>query len=1053
MTDKPRTANLQDIEFLTKVAAFWKAKNARWEGTQQFGRFVIQRCLGQGAFGVVYLAFDSLLGRDIAIKVPGIQTLSDESHIKRFLSEGQHLGSLVHPNVAQVYEANEIDGLCFLAMKYYPNGTLADWLRAQSEPIPIRLVVQLFNQIVAGVAAAHSAGIIHRDLKPSNILMELVDDDMNDPQAQLVVCVADFGLAKNCMDSELSIRTADNARIGTAGYVAPEQWRDAAMVSATADVYSLGAILLELLHHGTLSWQDCTTATTSIAHENNRWASKAESILCLKPKIPAALFRICYRCLSENPKERFADAVELQAELTQSSHSLVLKKPWMVSSPIAAWVNKNLSRKIKMAGLTSILLLAILIAAAWMFLGMSEHGSHSEMLQLREHSIVSRERWVRDYALGIRSIFDTIPSDSISMRRNSLDRVVATLEEKNQSTFEINYLRSLPEGRRDIPIGFGSAHLVLGILPCPTMPIIALHGPKNDTLLFDLDQNRLTHRLEGLTTQQRRFAFSPDGKHLVASSLGGPNASQKMLDVLLWEVSTGKQVASLGSIVNALYIYSIGFLSIDQIFIAGHFVDGHRTKVVSLSELKVVGNEAMQEVIDLDGYGSTILLDETPEYRLSKSIELKSGNSALVFTDKASQVVSTHPFQMPSDIYHVWRKDLIAYVESAEGFHSMKAPSTLSIDQRLVVWSPIQNQVVFEESLTEATPVTSIAISNDGKSVFTTDANGVFRVIPVTESNSIRSCGMQSSREVWGVDYHSVSNLVLCASDYGFVAVYSPKLDSSNSWPLHGDQLVTAIRWRPKSDREFASAGFDKTARLWRLQNDVPEMIAQFSHPSRVRCLTFSTKGDLLVTGCDDGIIRLWNLKSNQLVSSLGGHKEKIRCVGFSKDGSYLISGGNDGQMIRWNLDYPDEPSREAVPSNPICCAVSPQGDRFVFGTQSGVLCIRSSTDLGFRQDLLVSKEQIRSVSISNDGMTVATGSQDGAICLWNLETGIKLVELSREGSPIMSLSFSSDNSELTAGLYSGEVVTWRCDGEGLSANGISNPLGQFGSILNARSQ
>jgi hypothetical protein len=102
------SSSAQDIEFLAKVAVFWKAKDSLLEGSKQFGRFVIKKCLGQGGFGVVYLAFDPLVGREVAIKVPGVQSLFDESRINRFLSEAQHLRALAHSNIAQVYETHSL---------------------------------------------------------------------------------------------------------------------------------------------------------------------------------------------------------------------------------------------------------------------------------------------------------------------------------------------------------------------------------------------------------------------------------------------------------------------------------------------------------------------------------------------------------------------------------------------------------------------------------------------------------------------------------------------------------------------------------------------------------------------------------------------------------------------------------------------------------------------------------------------------------------------------------------------------------------------------------
>jgi WD40 repeat protein len=139
------------------------------------------------------------------------------------------------------------------------------------------------------------------------------------------------------------------------------------------------------------------------------------------------------------------------------------------------------------------------------------------------------------------------------------------------------------------------------------------------------------------------------------------------------------------------------------------------------------------------------------------------------------------------------------------------------------------------------------------------------------------------------------------------------------------------------------------------------------------------------------------------------------------------MSGANDRQIIRWSMQDFSPVESESVPSKPICCTFDRTEDRFVFGTEAGMLGFRSWRAPNLHQDVIASSSPIRSVAISADGSTVASGCQDGNVSLWNTETGLKLVDFPAEQSSqsaVLSLSFSHDNEVIAAGLYSGAVIT-----------------------------
>ncbi|MEN8008213.1 MAG: serine/threonine-protein kinase, partial [Candidatus Krumholzibacteriota bacterium] len=194
--------------------------------------------IGRGGMGVVYLAEDTRLHCNRALKFLPITVTPDSPNHVRLVNEARALAALEHHNICPVQEIGEHNGQTFIVMSYLEGRTLKD--RMDEGPIPLGEALEISRQISAGLAAAHAKGIVHRDVKPDNVMLTEANGETGGP---LRAVLMDFGIAKN-RDTTLVTRTG--TIMGTAAYMSPEQARGEP-VSAASDVWAVGVMLFEML--------------------------------------------------------------------------------------------------------------------------------------------------------------------------------------------------------------------------------------------------------------------------------------------------------------------------------------------------------------------------------------------------------------------------------------------------------------------------------------------------------------------------------------------------------------------------------------------------------------------------------------------------------------------------------------------------------------------------------------------------------------------------------------------------------------------------------------
>jgi hypothetical protein len=253
--------------------------------------------LGRGGMGVVYKAEQVKLKRLVALKMVLGGAIAGTQQLERFRTEAEAVGRLQHPNIVQVYEVGEHNGLPFFSLEYCAAGSLAQ--RLDGTPMQAREAAGLVETLARAIQAAHQAGIIHRDLKPGNVL--LVADGT--PK------ITDFGLAKKL--DEAAALTQSGAVMGTPSYMAPEQAlgkiRD---LGPAADIYALGALLYEMLT-GRPPFKGATAMDTMLQVTSDEPVPPSR----LQSRVPADLETICLKCLEKTPARRYASAQALADDL------------------------------------------------------------------------------------------------------------------------------------------------------------------------------------------------------------------------------------------------------------------------------------------------------------------------------------------------------------------------------------------------------------------------------------------------------------------------------------------------------------------------------------------------------------------------------------------------------------------------------------------------------------------------------------------------------------------------------------------------------------------
>lgn len=265
------------------------------KGQKISDRYQIIKSIGEGGMANVYLAYDTILDRNVAIKILRGDLSSDEKFVHRFQREALSASSLNHPNIVEVYDVGEENGNYYIVMEYIEGKHLKELIKKRGK-LTVSEVVDIMLQITDGMSVAHDSYIIHRDIKPQNIM--ILENGL--------VKITDFGISMAMNSTQL---TQTNTVMGSVHYLPPEQANGKGS-TLQSDIYSMGIVMYELLT-GKLPFQGDNAVEIALKHLREPFPNIKDEL----PNIPNSIQNIILRATAKNPKNRYNDAREMHEDL------------------------------------------------------------------------------------------------------------------------------------------------------------------------------------------------------------------------------------------------------------------------------------------------------------------------------------------------------------------------------------------------------------------------------------------------------------------------------------------------------------------------------------------------------------------------------------------------------------------------------------------------------------------------------------------------------------------------------------------------------------------